>query len=119
MKYVSNDEKVFPTQEECLENEKAYNAKMLYKKEYVNAPLHRAVKKVRKLFKDFYRYNASSDKWLEEIGSDARYKTDMVGEQKSGIVYLRDDGVNILLKYIDTLEEEILDLKEKERKNDE
>ena len=116
MKYVSNDGKTFMTQEECLENEKAYNAKELYRKEYVEAPLSHAVKKIRELFKNFYRYNAMSDKWLEEIDSDARYKTDMVGEQKSGIVYLRDDGVNILLKYIDTLEEEILDLKEKERK---
>ena len=119
MKYVSNDGKAFMTQEECLENEKAYNAKELYRKEYVKAPLLHAVKRVRELFKNFYRYNALSDKWLEEIDSDARYKTDIVGEQKSGIVYLRDDGVNILLKYIDTLEEEILKLKREGEKSNE
>lgn len=107
MKYVADDGKIFATQEECLEHEKAHGAKMLYKKEFVDAPLSYMVENVRKLFDDFYRDRVLSDEYLKEIDREARYETKIVEERKYGIAYLRDDGVNILLRYIDMLEEEI------------
>lgn len=107
MKYVADDGKIFVTQKECLEYEKVHGAKMLYKKEFVDTSLSCAVENVRKSFDDFYRDRALSDEYLEEIHRETRYETNMVEEQKYGIAYLRDDGVNILLRYIDMLEEEI------------
>nr|DAK26595.1 MAG TPA: hypothetical protein [Caudoviricetes sp.] len=107
MKYVADNGKIFATQEECLEYEKVHGAKMLYKEEFINTPLPCAVENVRKSFDDFYRDHVLSDDYLKEIDREARYETNMVEERKYGIVYLRDDGVNILLRYIDMLEEEI------------
>lgn len=105
IKYTANDGTSFDSKDECLayENE---NAMSEYEKEWGGSiSLKERAHKVRKLWNN-QSTRALTDNYLALLGETTRSDgpTNIAGEFDYGIVYMRDDAVEILLKYIEELE---------------
>lgn len=105
--YIADDSTAFDTKEECQRYEKE-NALSDYEKEWgEHISLKDRAHKVRAYWKAQSNrglsddYLASVDKTTRAV--DPRF---IAGEFKYGIIYMRDDAVEILLKYIARLERE-------------
>ena len=104
VKYFADDGTEFNCQDACkaYENKLEYEA---YKKEFVLPPLKDRVKMVVANFKLTCSQSREDDWDLRERGKlDNRWNTSLCGSH-GGMVFLRDDGVDVLLEYIKELEE--------------
>ena len=105
IKYTANDGTSFDSKDECIayENE---NAMSEYEKEWGECiSLKERAHKVRKLWNN-QSTRALTDNYLALLNETTRSDspTYIAGELDYGIVYMRDDAVEILLKYIEELE---------------
>lgn len=62
-------------------------------------------KDVIKEFKEKCDRYCLSDEYLNSIGNDTRKDAVMCGEYQYGIVYMRDDAVELLIRRINELEQ--------------
>jgi hypothetical protein len=106
-RYIADDGTAFDTKEECQQYE-TENALSNYDKEWGKSiPLKERAHKVRGLWRS-QSCRALSDEYLlsENRPTRASNPKYIAGEFDYGIVYMRDDAVEILLKYIERLEGE-------------
>jgi hypothetical protein len=103
-RYIADDGTAFDTKEECQQYE-TENALSNYDKEWGKSiPLKERAHKVRGSWRSQSR-RALSDEYLlsENRPTRASNPKYIAGEFDYGIVYMRDDAVEILLKYIERL----------------
>lgn len=106
-RYIADDGTPFDTKEECQRYEKE-NAMSDYEKEWgEHIPLKERAHKVRAYWKA-QSNGGLSDDYLASVykttrATDVRF---IAGEFQYGIIYMRDDAVDVLLKYIEQLERE-------------
>lgn len=105
--YIADDGTSFDTKEECQQYENE-NVLSNYDKEWgEHIPLKERAHKVRAYWK-VQSGRGLSDDYLVSVDKTTR-ATDIrgiAGEFEYGIIYMRDDAVEILLRYIDELESE-------------
>ena len=107
MRYMADDGKEFTNEKDCREYEEKFGLKATYEEKFVIGKLSDRVDMVRDEFTNLCKMKELDDDYLEEEGRKTRYETHAAVEVNYGIVYLRDDAVNILLEYIDKLEEQL------------
>lgn len=103
--YIADDGTSFDTKEECQQYENE-NALSNYDKEWGNyIPLKERAHKVRGYWKA-QSGRGLSDDYLASINENTRASDPsyIAGEFGYGIIYMRDDAVEILLRYIEQLE---------------
>ncbi|WP_303838880.1 hypothetical protein [Selenomonas ruminantium] len=104
-RYIADDGTSFDTKEECQRYERE-NALSDYEKEWgEHISLKERARKVRAYWKAQSNRGLSDD-YLASVDKITR-ATDIrgiAGEFGYGIIYMRDDAVEILLKYIERLE---------------
>ena len=104
-RYIADDGTSFDSKEECQQYERE-NVLSDYEKEWGDhIPLKERAHKVRAYWKEKSKRELSDD-YLASVNEKMR-ATDpefIAGEFDYGIVYMRDDAVDILLKYIEQLE---------------
>lgn len=103
--YIANDGTSFYSEKECQQYE-TKNAISEYEKEWgEHISLKERAYKVKALWKNQSRRGLPDD-YLSSQNQDTRAKNPIyiAEEFDYGIVYMRDDAVNILLRYIDLLE---------------
>ena len=108
--YIADDGTSFDTKEECQQYENE-NVLSNYDKEWgEHIPLKERVHKVCAYWKAQSNTRLSDD-YLASIGKNTRATSirEITGECEYGIIYMRDDAVEILLRYIDELERESSD----------
>lgn len=96
--YKASDGKIFKDKYEC----QLYEDRLMEE----SMPLTRRYQVVREMFTDSYKHNCLSDDYLLTNNRGAPRNsilTQPAKELEYGIVYLRDDAVNVLLAYIDRL----------------
>lgn len=105
--YTAFDGITFDSEKECIKHE--YELKKLeYDKIFVDGPLKARSDYVMKRYLDYARKKVLSDKQLAMEDCSMRCDGAPFCEDFSeGIVYLRDDAVDILIDYIRILENEI------------
>lgn len=105
--YIADDGTSFDTKEECQQYENE-NVLSNYDKEWgEHISLKERAHKVRAYWK-VQLDRGLSDDYLASVDKTTR-ATDIrgiAGEFEYGIIYMRDDAVEILLRYIDELERE-------------
>ena len=104
-KYIANDGMSFDSKNECIAYEKE-NAMTEYEKEWGECKsLKERAHKVRKLWNNQSK-RSLSDNYLASLNETTRSNDPayIAGEFDYGIVYMRDDAVEILLEYIEQLE---------------
>lgn len=103
--YIADDGTSFDSKDECQRYEKE-NAMSDYEKEWgEHISLKERAYKVKALWKNQSKRELSDD-YLSSQNQDTRAKnpTYIAGEFDYGIIYMRDDAVDILLEYIERLE---------------
>lgn len=103
--YIADDGTAFNTKEECQQYENE-NVLSNYDREWgEHIPLKERAHKVRAYWKVQSKTGLSDD-YLASIDRTTRATNirEIAGELEYGIVYMRDDAVDILLRYIEQLE---------------
>lgn len=102
--YIADDGTEFGDKDACIN----YEVTRLGEEQamYSNLPIDQQYKIVRDAFEDALSNRSLSDSYLIEHGSDCRsggIGGNITAEYSYGIVHLRDDAVEVLLKYIEFL----------------
>ena len=107
MKYIAIDGTEFEDKELCERHEKLL-AKKEYAEKFIDDSLAVRASKMISIYKSCCDARRMSDESLEEEGSETRYSGEptFCGDFQRGIMYLRDDAVDILVARIAQLEEE-------------
>lgn len=107
-KYFSEDGKEFDSKEECLayEKEKVIGK---YNKFFLAGSLKERADRVIDLFDRSSNARCLGDDTIEEAGRESRRSGEacIAGDYSYGILYLRDDAVNILVERIRELEKKL------------
>jgi len=107
IRYIADDGTAFDSKKECQRYERE-NALSAYEKEWgEHIPLKERAHKVRAYWK-VQSGKGLSDDYLASVNKDTRATNirGIAGEVDYGIIYMRDDAVEILLEYIERLERE-------------
>lgn len=96
--YIANDGKEFSTEEACKEYEKELNTKY-YETLFKQGTLEDRVEKLIEKYNKFYKkYAMDCGGWRIEHADNC------FGEYEYGVVFVRDDVVNLLIERIRELE---------------
>lgn len=113
-RYFSEDGKEFESKEECLayEKEKVIGE---YNKFFLAGSLKERADRVIDLFDRSSNARCLGDDRIEEAGRESRRSGEacVAGDLSYGIVYLRDDAVDILVERIRELEKKMKEEKKK------
>ena len=103
IRFFADDGTEFKSASEC----QAYERE-LYEKTVNDVPLEQRANKVVEAFEKVYNQKALDDEYLDEVGKSTRYAggLPLVGDYSYGVLYLRDDAVDILVARIRQLEAE-------------
>ena len=96
--YIANDGKEFSTEEECKDYEKKLNVKY-YETLFKQGTLKDRAEKFIEKYNEFYNKHAMDCKGWRIENADNCF-----GEWEYGVVYVRDDVVNLLIERIRELE---------------
>ena len=96
--FIAKDGKEFSTEEECKEYEKRLNTKY-YETLFKQGTLEDRVKKLIEKYNKFYNKRAMDYKGWRIENADKCF-----GEYEYGVVFVRDDVVNLLIERIRELE---------------
>ena len=107
-KFVSNDGKEFSSEAECLKHELE-----TYQNAQSDRPMRVRANEVIHWFDEKCSRKQMDDLSLAEIGKPMRYDggVPIMGDFSYGIIYLRDDMVDVLVQRIRNLETEVERLK--------
>lgn len=104
-RYFADDGKEFSAEAECL----AYERDIIidkYVKDFQCGELKDRANRMIEWFENACDARRMSDDSLEREESETRYEMGVAGDYRRGVIFLRDDAVDILIERIRELEEE-------------
>ena len=105
IKYIADDGTAFDESELCEAHESEL-AKQNYKREFVDGPLAKRADRMISVYKSYCDACRTSDDHLKRSETRWSGEPPFCGDFRRGIVYLRDDVIDILIARIRQLETE-------------
>lgn len=107
--YIANDGETFATKDACIKYERTMNEITCAK--YAMVPIEEKYELVKTEYDRVCENRRLDNDYLIENGCSIRdgVEGNIAGDYQYGIVYLRDDAVDVLIEYIDNLKKKISD----------